>query len=360
VRKKTKRRFVRREGSLLEELAPHYEYVADSPHRQPEDLHKALAEARAATIDDLFARVEVETAAGVFSLRNDRYAVRAIIERALEPGVRARVGALFAKGPAEDDLSRKFARAFGGESRAWLLARIEPHLGAPRTLGRARAWMCLEAAATLLEVDPQEHRAACFLVALVEHEDRDVRHFAVERVVSRFLAPSPSSAVHLILRSAIETLVDADDDMFVGALPALLSVEHAKALARATSLLFDQSQPSHVRRTVVGDLLNDRWPYRNLPTVLRWLAESATLREQIEAVWWLAPVLPASWLSRTLARGLADESPSLRDVSRHLLGWLPPARERVLLERALHDEPDPYLRRVFRDQLRTQLRSKRR
>jgi hypothetical protein len=88
----------------------------------------------------------------------------------------------------------------------------------------------------------------------------------------------------------------------------------------------DASAAIHVRSAVVGPLLNDRPPYRNLPLVLRWLGESASAREQLQVAMWLAAVLPPRWLSRTIARGLADASPSLRDQSRRLLAWLPSAR----------------------------------
>jgi hypothetical protein len=350
VGKKAKRRFIRRDGSLVEELEPNHRYVVASRRgREEAACEAAFEEARASSIDVLVARLEAETAAGVFYLRNDRHAVRALIEHASEPGVRDRIGALFARGPAEDDLSRRLAGEFGGEARAWLLARIEPYLASPATLGRERAWMSMETAAALLKADPKEHRAARFLVALVEHPD--VRSFAVARVVSGYQAPAASAAVAAIFHRAIAPLAHADDATFAGALPALLSLDHAKALARVSSLL-DGNVPSHVRSALVRALLSVRSPYRNLPLVLRWLPEGATLRERIEAVAWLAPVLPRPWLSRTIARGLTDESPSLRDMSRVLLVWLPRARARALLECALRDEPDPYLRRLLREELR--------
>jgi len=350
---------VRRDKCLVEEIEPNHEYMAYRPRPTRDDARAtALDEARSAPIEVLFARVESETAAGILYLRNDPCAVRALIERASEPGVRARVAALFARGPAEDDLSRKLAREFGGETRVWLLARIEPYLASPRTLGRERARMCLMTADALLDVDPQEHRAARFIVALFEHDDPGVRRCAVRQAVSRFLAPSPSTAVVEIIRAAL-TNVDVDDDeTFVVALPALLSLNHAMALGRVSTLLFDGSAPSHVRTAVVRPLLNDRPPYRNLPLVLRWLAESATATEQIHVAMWLAAVLPPPWLSRTIARGLADASPSLRDQSRRLLVWLPDARARALVERALRDEPDPYLRRALRGELRSRSSSR--
>lgn len=82
-----------------------------------------------------------------------------------------------------------------------------------------------------------------------------------------------------------------------------------------------------------------------LADLLRWLERDRPLRTAVTVAGALGNLVSESRLRDLCARGLADESPTLRLDASRLLKLLKEDEARALARGAAQDEPDPSLRR---------------
>jgi len=304
--------------------------------------------AKRATMRALFRRLEA----------NDWEAAGEVIARRDEAGVRRAVDALARRIQWPHAAMEYVMAALGGRANRATLERLLARYArskktfAPDPNWNRQAQIAARIASDVLKLDPESERASGLLCAMFDHPVAYNRMWATWQATP-IVADAQHRRIHTValdrLSAAIRGALDAEEEVFIKAIPALLSLEtHEATLARLKRLL---SGNGANRNDAIWNLLQARAAVAHLGIVLEWLDHEPSHRSRVDIASYLRDILPRSTLLTLSRAGLADESPSLRVDALSLAGALPPRERCILLARAARDEPDAELRTQIRHDL---------
>jgi hypothetical protein len=342
-----KRAFERRTRDGKTELVDRYEAKATN-HRDAPLFGRAKA--KRATPRALFRRLEAD----------DWEAAGEVIARRGEPGVRRAVEALARRVHWPHGAMEYVIAALGGRANRGTLERLlaryvrSKKTFAPDPNWNRQAQIAARIAGDILKLDPESERASALLCAMFDHPVAYNRMWATWQAAP-IIADAQHRRVHTLaldrLSTAIRRALDAEEEVFVKAIPALLSLEttYEPTLARLKRLLRDGN--AFNRNDAIWNLLQCHAAVAHLGIVLDWLDHEPSLRSRVDIASYLRDILPRSTLLTLCRAGLADESPSLRVDALSLADALTVRERCILLSRAARDEPDAELRTQIRHDL---------
>ena len=199
-------------------------------------------------------------------------------------------------------------------------------------------------AAALLRLDPDATDAARALVDVFEHPNEDIRYAAVQDAASVFRRCLGSESMALLC-AALRELKDAEDAlMFLFGAP-ILAHDHFDVVHRRCREYLG-SDDYEVRQWAAVALA--RIPAPASAEALATLAGWAPRGEPLGLALWVAalvwPLMSSTTAVELVRRGLAAESPMARLRSLPLAERLAGDAARSLLEEAITEEPDSFLR----------------
>lgn len=166
---------------------------------------------------------------------------------------------------------------------------------------------------SLLRVRPSL-RAAKVLARAVERGTAWVDQVTARLVSVHIVAGSTFSVERVLLRS-LRSLLAADDECFVSALPALLQRHFDEAVTRCRKILSD-GEPA-VRRSLLLALVS--CPYQGLPLLLEAFRAEEQLDLRLIVARSIAPALSQGDMAHLIRVALDAESPAIRLDAAYLL-----------------------------------------
>ncbi len=195
----------------------------------------------------------------------------------------------------------------------------------------------------LLKLAADELEAADCLARLAAHPCEFNRSTALRDAADAFDFGLRTKAM-LRLRGVFEALdLNASEAEFTAALPVVMVLRPEAATTRCRALLFDQKRKD--RRFFPASLVTLPLHTAALSLLVEWIPTEPDPRVVLGPAIMLRSAFTAAFIEDLFRRALMSESPSLRRDAIKLLPLLPSADQRTLAVEALHDEPDPALRR---------------
>jgi hypothetical protein len=213
----------------------------------------------------------------------------------------------------------------------------------------ATAGALVHVAAALLSLNPQQLPAARAVVQLLEHPREIIRRAAVREALQVARRGMLTDAMRE-LWGAIDKLMEAADaEIFLDVVPALRPDQIHIVLPRMGKLLNEGD--NHVVHLAAHALTRVPSPYtaEALALLTRWISPERPLGLAMWVASVVAPLLSEQTIADLVCRGLASDSPTLRDEALSLSRELRSQVARALLENALVDEPEVLLQKRLRD-----------
>ena len=300
-------------------------------------------------LDELFARVDT----------NNWDAMYTIIERRSEPPVAEAIAAYARKTVVPTSAACHLLVALGGpENRVALSRALLALANSPTTFKKAAncnhaAQRAVSIAEAILKLDREAVEAADILVQFFEHPTPYNRMWAVWKAAEVY---AESRSLHTLalerLREGLRPMVrDPDPRVFIKAIPALVRLgetEWRETRKRCKKLLRDRDD--WLRLDTVHLLL--QCPSPDFTLLAEWFQREPLARLRVEFASQFAEIMPVPAIEALAREALGDSAPSLRYHALCLASCLDPRRQRIVLEEALADEPDPDLKTEMKRTLR--------
>ena len=252
--------------------------------------------------------------------------------------------------------AQTLGRVGGPSAEAVLLERFHEILAGKKassadSISNDTADALVHVAAALLSLNPQQLTAARAILQMLEHPHEDIRREAVRELLQVARRGMLTDAMREIC-AGIDKLVEAADaEIFLQVAPALALDQIPIALPRMGRLLNERDD--HVGHLAAYALTRIPSPYtaEALAVLSRWISPKRPLGLAMWVASVVAPFLSEQTVASMVRRGLASDSPTLRDEALNLSQELRNEVARALLEDALVDEPETLLQKRFRGRI---------
>jgi hypothetical protein len=231
-------------------------------------------------------------------------------------------------------------------SAAILEQRMAELVSDPRTFARTgetnwRAVALSSVASALLNLAPERTGPADALVRMLDHPNKLDRRTAAAAVAESLQRGLPTEMAHRLEKELERLLQDGEAEMF-GAIASGVAVKEPEVvLTRCERML---ASPDLDIREIATAVLVKLQATRVRDILVAHLPGEVDLRLACTIAEHVGQSAPETLRASLARRALADESPSLRYQGMALVAWLDPDLRRRLVEEALADEPDVFLR----------------